>query len=899
MDKFDRNRGGDTYNNSGEEPHSYNSGGRHSRGGGAPFHHRPQENYRVGGGGRDSPHSYRGGFSSGGARGSGGGGRDNQRPFDSPPAYPSPPSGIGGIGGGGLRSGGDGIGGFRPMVGGMEGFGPTGGGGGRGFRPMGGGGEGFGPMGGGDGGGFRLMGGGANGFQPMGDGGGEGGRFPPIGGGGSDAGRFPPLGGIGGDGGGFRRLPGGDRDAGGFQSVGGGDDGSIGLNNYHMPPPTLTGQKRGYPFPGRERSPGKEGASFAKLFVGSVPRTAIEDDIRPLFEKHGSVLEVALIKDKRTGQQQGCCFIKYASSDEADRAIAALHNQYTLPGAAGPIQVRYADGERERLGATEYKLFVGSLSKQATEKDVEEIFLPYGKVQDVYLMRDEMKQSRGCGFVKYYQRDMAQAAINSLNGIYTMRGCDQPLTVRFADPKRPRPGDSRGGLSLGGPGIGPRFAAPGIRPPLDHHEPFRGPTPNSWHTPTPQNLGPPSHVGNHGFGNQFPPRSGGEMTISSTSGPVGVRPGSADGSFPPPTVSSTPMPQMNFNQPLPQVPSFGSKISPVQRPLQSPQQLPPAQLQPLNAASFSNVHGLQGTHTQPGQMQTSHSARQTSYGQASSAQQLPGQNGQLSVPQNQVQHSASSAHGQAPGMANQQHSQQLQPHSQSPSGLAQMLSHQKQTLQATFQSSQQALNQLQQQLQQLQPANQNITPQQGQLTAKQQSPWAGTLSQPVASTPGNNQPTGNLAATTTASPAVPATCNWSEHMSPDGYKYYYNSLTGESKWEKPEELTLYEQQQQQKPSNQNPQVQSHPSGPSIQQAPQMQVQFQSHHQAQSHNQNKQFQQTAQSSYQVPAFSAKQGTKDLGYAQVPTVTGQAIDPSRYQQGVQASQEWMWKNRHSGM
>lgn len=28
----------------------------------------------------------------------------------------------------------------------------------------------------------------------------------------------------------------------------------------------------------------------------------------------------------------GCCFVKYATSDEADRAIRALHNQYTLPG---------------------------------------------------------------------------------------------------------------------------------------------------------------------------------------------------------------------------------------------------------------------------------------------------------------------------------------------------------------------------------------------------------------------------------------------------------------------------------------------------------------------------------------------------------------------------------------
>ena len=80
--------------------------------------------------------------------------------------------------------------------------------------------------------------------------------------------------------------------------------------------------------------------------------------------------------------------------------------------------------------------------------------------------------SEGCGFVKYSHRDMALAAINGLNGIYTMRvrsacffynvrfteynikchlftsifwtvqGCEQPLTVRFADPKRPR-GDSR------------------------------------------------------------------------------------------------------------------------------------------------------------------------------------------------------------------------------------------------------------------------------------------------------------------------------------------------------------------------------------------------------------------------------------------------------------------------
>lgn len=78
----------------------------------------------------------------------------------------------------------------------------------------------------------------------------------------------------------------------------------------------------------------------------------------------------------------------------------------------------------------------------------------------------------GCGFVKFSSREDAVAAMNALHGNYVMRvnflyflnsaqvsqvgallmmylfslchqGCDQPLIVRFADPKRPRPAESR------------------------------------------------------------------------------------------------------------------------------------------------------------------------------------------------------------------------------------------------------------------------------------------------------------------------------------------------------------------------------------------------------------------------------------------------------------------------
>lgn len=210
-----------------------------------------------------------------------------------------------------------------------------------------------------------------------------------------------------------------------------------------------------------------------------------------------------------------------------------------------------------------------------------------------------------------------------------------------------------------------------------------------------------------------------------------------DGSFPAPPASSAPISQFvsgkiklycqkhliferltsvfyslqNNNQSVTQIPSNGSKLSPWQQPLQSPQ---PVQLPASNTTSFTN-HSLPGSQMQPGLIQTP-------YSQAPPSQSLPGENSQTSIPpQIQVQHSAPSAHRQAAGVGNQpQYPQQLQPFNQPPSELAQMLSQQKQTLQATFQSSQQALNQLQQQLQQRQPAIQNLATHQGQVAAKQQ-----------------------------------------------------------------------------------------------------------------------------------------------------------------------------------
>ncbi|XP_073142536.1 flowering time control protein FCA-like [Henckelia pumila] len=188
---------------------------------------------------------------------------------------------------------------------------------------------------------------------------------------------------------------------------------------------------------------GADHGCFVKLYVSGIPRTATEQDINAVFREHGHIVEIVLLKDKVTGLQQECCFVKYNTIEQAEQAISALHGQFTFGGGMIPITVKYADvhGERERLGnfsAHVRKLYVNHLNKQAQKREIEEIFSPFGIIEDIYIIRDEFKQNRGCAFIQYSCRDMAIAAIEGLHGSYVMRGCDQPLVVRFADPKKPR-----------------------------------------------------------------------------------------------------------------------------------------------------------------------------------------------------------------------------------------------------------------------------------------------------------------------------------------------------------------------------------------------------------------------------------------------------------------------------
>ncbi len=63
------------------------------------------------------------------------------------------------------------------------------------------------------------------------------------------------------------------------------------------------------------------------IYVGNLPFTASEDDVRQTFAEFGQVTSVAIIKDKFTGESRGFGFVEMPESGEAQAAITALNGQ--------------------------------------------------------------------------------------------------------------------------------------------------------------------------------------------------------------------------------------------------------------------------------------------------------------------------------------------------------------------------------------------------------------------------------------------------------------------------------------------------------------------------------------------------------------------------------------------
>ncbi|XP_055795399.1 CUGBP Elav-like family member 2 isoform X2 [Salvelinus fontinalis] len=174
-----------------------------------------------------------------------------------------------------------------------------------------------------------------------------------------------------------------------------------------------------------------------KMFVGQIPRSWTETELKELFEPYGAVHQINILRDRTATppQSKGCCFVTFYTRKAALEAQNALHNIKTLTGMHHPIQMKPADSEKTNA-VEDRKLFIGMVTKKYGENEVRMMFSAFGQIEECRILRGPDGLSRGCAFITFSTRAQAANAIKTMHHSQTMEGCSSPMVCKFADTQR-------------------------------------------------------------------------------------------------------------------------------------------------------------------------------------------------------------------------------------------------------------------------------------------------------------------------------------------------------------------------------------------------------------------------------------------------------------------------------
>ena len=172
----------------------------------------------------------------------------------------------------------------------------------------------------------------------------------------------------------------------------------------------------------------------ANLFIKNLDPSIEVAQLHEAFSNFGEVIscKIPLVD----GKSQGFGYVQFLKREDAETAMNDLKGAY-IEGK--PIEIgRYIPHLRQNKEMTFTNLYIKNLPDSIkTDEDLEELFLPYGDIQNVHLALDENLESLHYGFCNMLNHDDAVKAIDSLNG-ELLDGSDIPLVVTRMKKKEER-----------------------------------------------------------------------------------------------------------------------------------------------------------------------------------------------------------------------------------------------------------------------------------------------------------------------------------------------------------------------------------------------------------------------------------------------------------------------------
>jgi len=172
----------------------------------------------------------------------------------------------------------------------------------------------------------------------------------------------------------------------------------------------------------------KNGSDKCNLIINYLPHSIDDAALLVLFSEFGEISMAKVVKDKATKKSLGYGFVKFVN--EAD-ACAAVESKNGFPMGHKKLKVSIARPASEEI--RNCKLYVTNLPKEMTEKEVLDLFQPFGEIIECRVLKDHrnIANSKGVAFIQYNLKSQANNAL-SLNG-FRPPGSDRFLVVKYAE----------------------------------------------------------------------------------------------------------------------------------------------------------------------------------------------------------------------------------------------------------------------------------------------------------------------------------------------------------------------------------------------------------------------------------------------------------------------------------
>ena len=188
---------------------------------------------------------------------------------------------------------------------------------------------------------------------------------------------------------------------------------------------------------------------FTNVYINNIDTTVDENTLRKLCEeKGGKVVSLVIIRDKVTKASLGYGFCSFSTPQEALRAVTNLGNhllgtkRLTLSRASSRSErSSFLNSVRQQQeGAATPQdgcanIYVKGLAAYEEEEGLRKMFMRFGEIINVRVMRNPQGKSRGFGFVSFKKVADAKRAVNEMNGC---KVGSQVLGVSFYESKKVR-----------------------------------------------------------------------------------------------------------------------------------------------------------------------------------------------------------------------------------------------------------------------------------------------------------------------------------------------------------------------------------------------------------------------------------------------------------------------------